>query len=457
MPEIPLRDVIDNLRSRLQTDLEAELANLADSHDKAVDDARRTAEAAAEQRWAERLEAARADWNARLQAEVSSARDEAERRAVAESARARMDAEQAAAEAAAALRREMEQALAEERARAVEERDRVAADRDRAAADRDRVAEERDRATVERNHAAAEQERLDAERQRAERELAEARAALEAERERSGQAIEEARRTSPAFDAPRLLAALSAIDAATSLTEVIRATISTARAEAARAALFIVNGAQLDEWTVPGMPPLSPMSMRVDGREAGLIAESLRRGEPVVSGADGVPPAFAALPEGRRAVAVPFVFGGQPVAVLYADEAAEGQAQDGWPDAVQILGRHASATAACITARKAAEAMRILQGEPAHQAAAAAGASDDMEQGARRYARLLVSEIKLYNEAAVRAGRQKRDLLQRLKPEIDRARRLYEERVSKAVSARDAYFQQELVQTLADGDPSLIA
>jgi hypothetical protein len=78
------------------------------------------------------------------------------------------------------------------------------------------------------------------------------------------------------------------------------------------------------------------------------------------------------------------------------------------------------------------------------------------EEGARRYARLLVSEIKLYNEAAVSAGRQQRDIRQRLSGEIDRALRLYEERVPAAVGTRDQVFQQELVQTLADGDPSLL-
>jgi hypothetical protein len=80
----------------------------------------------------------------------------------------------------------------------------------------------------------------------------------------------------------------------------------------------------------------------------------------------------------------------------------------------------------------------------------------DEDSSARRYARLLVSEIKLYNEAAVRTGREKRDLLERLRPEIERARRLYEERVSTSVGARGAYFQQELIQTLADGDAALL-
>jgi len=88
--------------------------------------------------------------------------------------------------------------------------------------------------------------------------------------------------------------------------------------------------------------------------------------------------------------------------------------------------------------------------------ASPAASSTEDDQGARRYARLLVSEIKLYNEGAVRMGRERRDLLQRLKPEIDRARVLYEERISVGIGARDMYFHQELLQTLAGGDQSLL-
>jgi hypothetical protein len=82
--------------------------------------------------------------------------------------------------------------------------------------------------------------------------------------------------------------------------------------------------------------------------------------------------------------------------------------------------------------------------------------STEDDQSARRYARLLVSEIKLYNESAVRLGRQHRDLFNRLRPEIDRARRLYEQRVPAHVPSRGTYFDDELVQTLADGDPALL-
>ncbi len=50
-------------------------------------------------------------------------------------------------------------------------------------------------------------------------------------------------------------------------------------------------------------------------------------------------------------------------------------------------------------------------------------------------ARLLVSEIKLYHEAAVAAGRREGDLGRRLNGEIARARQLYEQRVPQRVRA----------------------
>lgn len=71
---------------------------------------------------------------------------------------------------------------------------------------------------------------------------------------------------------------------------------------------------------------------------------------------------------------------------------------------------------------------------------------------ARRFARLLVSEIKLYNAAKVNEGRRNQDLYERLKDEIDRSRKVYDKRVSPAVATKFDYFYDELVQTLAEGD-----
>lgn len=71
---------------------------------------------------------------------------------------------------------------------------------------------------------------------------------------------------------------------------------------------------------------------------------------------------------------------------------------------------------------------------------------------ARRFARLLVSEIKLYYEQRVAEGRVNNDLYARLKEEIDRSRQMYEKRVDPVVADRFDYFYDELLNTLAQGD-----
>lgn len=75
-----------------------------------------------------------------------------------------------------------------------------------------------------------------------------------------------------------------------------------------------------------------------------------------------------------------------------------------------------------------------------------------LHEEARRLARLLVSEIKLYNEEQVEEGRRKRDVYERLREDIDRSRQMYEERVEQRILKSTDYFYQELVRILAAGD-----
>ena len=70
---------------------------------------------------------------------------------------------------------------------------------------------------------------------------------------------------------------------------------------------------------------------------------------------------------------------------------------------------------------------------------------------ARRIARLLVSEIKLYNERKVAEGRVACDLYERLKDDIERSRQVYAERTPEHVRANSDFFQEELVKILAEG------
>jgi hypothetical protein len=84
-------------------------------------------------------------------------------------------------------------------------------------------------------------------------------------------------------------------------------------------------------------------------------------------------------------------------------------------------------------------------------------ASDEerrLHNDARRFARLLISEIKLYNEQKVAEGRSEHDLYDRLREYIDRSREMYDKRVRAEVATRYDYFHGELVNTLAEGDVS---
>jgi hypothetical protein len=76
---------------------------------------------------------------------------------------------------------------------------------------------------------------------------------------------------------------------------------------------------------------------------------------------------------------------------------------------------------------------------------------DERREEARRFARLLISEIKLYNERAVVEGREQHNLYQRLKDDIERSRQMYDERIPADVRSSSNFFHEELVRILADG------
>jgi hypothetical protein len=90
--------------------------------------------------------------------------------------------------------------------------------------------------------------------------------------------------------------------------------------------------------------------------------------------------------------------------------------------------------------------------------ARAAVAPEDQKahEDAKRFARLVVSEIKLYNEAKVTEGRKTKDIYERLKEDIERGRQMYTDRVPAPVRDASDYFQDELVRILAGGDAAAL-
>jgi hypothetical protein len=80
----------------------------------------------------------------------------------------------------------------------------------------------------------------------------------------------------------------------------------------------------------------------------------------------------------------------------------------------------------------------------------------DVHRKAQRFARLLVDEIKLYNQAKVAEGRNNKDLYDRLKEVIEKSRVTYQKRYGITVAASANYFQHEIIRSLAEDDLSIM-
>jgi len=84
------------------------------------------------------------------------------------------------------------------------------------------------------------------------------------------------------------------------------------------------------------------------------------------------------------------------------------------------------------------------------------GEDADLHRKAQRFARLLMDEIKLYNQAKVAEGRKNHDLYDRLKEDIEKSRSTYQKRYGNTAAASADYFNQELIRSLAEDDVSLL-
>jgi hypothetical protein len=271
----------------------------------------------------------------------------------------------------------------------------------------------------------------------------------------------------------RLLSSVRRLDAASSLRETLEVLVQSASLETPRVAVLLIEGTTVRSFAQRGfadVPDSGPLAA------GGVIEACARHGQPAFTAdSSGLKaPGFAGLAADRAGFAAPLRVGNRTVAVLYADDAdgSGAEAPAAWPEALELLARHASIHLENQTALRAVQissssssSSPFYQAE--HDSAVQAESEPETElrtgtgtgtgpDDARRYARLLVSEIKLYNEASVRLGREHHDLRSRLESEITLAQRQYEERIPATVRDRDAYFEQELVETLGGGDPSTL-
>jgi hypothetical protein len=232
----------------------------------------------------------------------------------------------------------------------------------------------------------------------------------------------------------RVLDAVRALDDAGSLSAVLDTLVARASAESSCTRLFLVRVDGLRVWRD---------DERLDERavDAAIVAEAVRTKCAVTR--VGSTTAVA----GGELHALPLALSGDVVAVLYVE--------GGDAAALEVMARHAARVLESLTAFKTARAVAVAPPVAAPQRADSPAAGHE-EIAARRYARLLISEIKLYHHEAVEEGQRERDLAIRLGGEIARARSLYRARVPAEMPHAAEFFRDELVRTLAGGDASLL-
>lgn len=237
------------------------------------------------------------------------------------------------------------------------------------------------------------------------------------------------------------------------------------RHHASRAALLVVRESGVEVWKSVGFSgsdvdrrALEP-SEALDRAIAG-VPQQLKAGNEV-SRALGAPDAAAA-------VLVPFVVREKVSGAVYAD----GSGEELDPEAIAVLTYLAGLVVDRLAKRKLIPAPPLARwevpeapptdvapSEPVRDSSLAgplAPPDGEEDQEARRFARLLASEIKLYNEQAVAVGREHGNLYALLAGDIERGRALYEERVPREARAGADYYFEELVEVLAGGDRRLL-
>lgn len=310
-----------------------------------------------------------------------------------------------------------------------------------------------------------------------------------------------------------LVQSLAGIHAASTQKEILKALLDAGTSYASRVALFVVKGGAATGWQARGLGdddlikdfPLDmasgPASHAYQNRVAAPanIAEMDRRFVKQFGG-----------PSNEQILILPLVLKDKVAALLYADGGAESLLD---PGSLEVLVMATSAWLEVASLRKQAQQKEAIESVPmapppvaapmhtvssysdpfashapkhiakapepepaaevvevavsaASASAAAAPAADpfaglspedaDTHRKAQRFARLLVDEIKLYNQAKVNEGRRNKDLYDRLKEDIEKSRATYTKRYGSTAAASGDYFQREVVRSLAEDDLSVM-
>ncbi|MGB8916024.1 MAG: hypothetical protein WCC89_04150 [Candidatus Sulfotelmatobacter sp.] len=316
-------------------------------------------------------------------------------------------------------------------------------------------------------------------------------------------------------DSSALVHAVSSIHAGSTQKEILRALLDAASAYCSRTALFVVKAGAASGWQARGFGDDESVKDFPLDLNSGPAAHAYRNRVATPGNIAEMGGRFAeqfGSPANEQVLVLPLALKDKVAALVYADGGDSGKLDS---DALELLVIATSAWLEVVSLRKhaatkenidtpsavehaappvqtissfsdpfashapkhvpanlpvepepAAEVVEVATVHAASAAAAPAAAADplaglspedaDVHRKAQRFARLLVDEIKLYNQAKVAEGRRNKDLYDRLKEDIDKSRGTFQKRYGGTVAATGDYFQHELLRSLAEDDVSIM-
>ncbi|HEY1262255.1 MAG TPA: hypothetical protein VGF06_01960 [Terriglobales bacterium] len=302
-----------------------------------------------------------------------------------------------------------------------------------------------------------------------------------------------------------LLKAISAIHSGTTQREILKALLESMGGYSGRSALFVVKAGSATGWQGRGFANNEGVKDFPLDVKDGVASKALQSRAALTGRMAEMGKNFASVfghPANDRVIILPLFLKDKIAALVYADsgpnssmdeaglealvmctsawlEVASLRKRDGVESApekveaapVQAVSSHSDPFASHAPRHVAAPAAQAVAAvasavESPVSAAAAAPAADpfaglppedaDLHRKAQRFARLLVDEIKLYNQVKVSEGRKHKDIYDRLKEDIEKSRGTYQKRYGNSAAASTDYFTQELIRSLAEDDVSFM-
>lgn len=322
---------------------------------------------------------------------------------------------------------------------------------------------------------------------------------------------------SPEASPANLLKGIAAIHAGATQREILRALLDNAVLYCGRSALFVIKSGAATGWQGRGFANSDSIKDFSLDASSGVAARALQSRIPMSGGASEMDTRFVAefgAAGDDHVLVLPLLLKDKVAALVYADPGAEtGGSMDAaalellvvsagaWLEVVSLrkqaqkeaaaepamaaaappvqtvasfsdpFAGHAPVHAAtsppaAVAEPSPAEAPVVVAENTAGAAAAPAIAGDALAQmppeaaeihrKAQRFARLLVDEIKLYNQAKVAEGRKNKDLYNRLKEDLEKSNATYKKRYGNTAAASGDYFYAEVVRSLAEDDVSIM-